>query len=101
MLHCNGKDYYIIFTKCHAQISTTTDTDPFMFYSSLVAIPLVPSLSPWKFMFNLRPVHMGFMVDNIAIKQVFLSVLVFFHVTIIPLLLDTHSTTDTIKNFMN
>jgi hypothetical protein len=36
-------------------------------------------------------VHVGFMVDNVALGQVFLSVLLFSSVSVIPPMLHTHS----------
>jgi hypothetical protein len=49
--------------------------------------PLVTRLSPRKPGFDLGSVHMGFVVDKVALGQVFLRVLRFSPVSIIPLVL--------------
>jgi len=49
------------------------------------------SCSPWRHLFNLRPVRMGFIVDRVALWQVFLPVFLFSSVSIIPPMLYTHS----------
>jgi hypothetical protein len=44
----------------------------------------------WKLGFMPRTVHMGIMVDKVALEQVFLQVLQFFLANIIPPGLHTH-----------
>jgi hypothetical protein len=39
------------------------------------------------------PIHVGFVVDKVALENIFLPVLQFFPVSIIPPLLQTHSFT--------
>jgi hypothetical protein len=60
--------------------------------------------------FDSRPVHVRFVLDNVALGQAFLRVLRFIHVSIIPQLLHTHLFNDTliretrwqrIENFKN
>jgi hypothetical protein len=45
---------------------------------------LVAGLSPWKPGFDPGSVHVGFVVDNVALGQVFPRVLRFSHVNFIP-----------------
>jgi hypothetical protein len=52
--------------------------------------PLVADLSPWISVFDTRPVHVGFMVDKMAVGQVSFRALRFFLVNIIPPLLHSH-----------
>jgi hypothetical protein len=47
-------------------------------------------LSPQRPGSNPRPVSVRFVVDNMALEQVFLQVLLFYPVSIIPPLLHTH-----------
>jgi hypothetical protein len=52
---------------------------------------LVATFSPWRPGFMPRLVHTGFVVDKVALGQVFVRVLWFFHVSIIPLMFHIHS----------
>ena len=50
---------------------------------------LLAGLSPWRLGFIPRPVHVGFVVDKVALGQVSLRVCRFFPVSIIPPMLHT------------
>jgi hypothetical protein len=52
---------------------------------------LIAGISPTRPGFNPRPVHVRFVVDELTLRQVFLPVLWFSPVSIIPPVLHTHS----------
>ena len=52
---------------------------------------LVAGLSLWTLIFSPMSVHMGFMVDKVALGQIFLNIAWFFPVIIILPLLHIHS----------
>jgi len=51
---------------------------------------LVADLSPWMLRFDTGQVYMVFVVDKLALGQVFLQVLRFSPISIIPLTLHNH-----------
>jgi hypothetical protein len=52
---------------------------------------IVITLETWRYRFNPRPVHMGFLVDRVVLGQVFLQILQSSHVRIIPPMFHFHS----------
>jgi hypothetical protein len=52
---------------------------------------LVTTLETWRSSFKPRPVHVGFLVDTVALGQVFLQIIQSYHVRIIPPVFDFHS----------
>jgi hypothetical protein len=73
--------------------------DRWVLFEGLTGYPAVPwlkrsvaGLSPQKNGFAPGSVHVGFVVDKVALGQVLLRVLRFFPVNITPPLLHTHGT---------
>jgi len=52
---------------------------------------LVAGLSPQWFGLNPRPDHVGFVVDKVALGQVFMGVMQILPICVIPPMLHTHS----------
>jgi hypothetical protein len=54
-------------------------------------LTIVASLSPRRPGFDSRPIHVRFVIDRVALGQVFLRILQFLSVSIISLVLHIHS----------
>jgi len=52
---------------------------------------LLTSLSPWRPTFNHSSVCMEFLLDRVAMQHIFLSVLQFLRVTVIPPVLHSYA----------
>jgi hypothetical protein len=62
---------------------------------------IAAGLSPWRAKFNLIPVHVGFVMDKVVLEQIFLWVLWYNPVIVIPSVLCIHvSFSDRQRNIM-